>query len=316
MIATCHYADTSVSSISPSLMGVVDGGGSGTRVRLITIDFRCLAEGHAGPSLLLLGEDVAWRNIKQAFHNACTAADIPPTMPYRLVAGLAGSRTLERREKFLAHVAQDNTTGRSIDMTLVSDAYASTLGALGGEPGIVIAIGTGVAACRIDHTYQSKIVSGWGFKGGDEGSGAWIGQRAVWTYLKQLDGRLPQSGRLSEVLAERIGTQVSDIQNWLAKAFSTEFASLAQCIVELAKEGDVIAEEIVYAAIREIEICIAALEVEGIELPIALLGGLASSFSPLFNESIRQRMVEPKGNALMGCEMILDQRCPPEASYR
>lgn len=74
-----------------------------------------------------------------------------------------------------------------------NDAVTTLLGAHEGRPGAVLAVGTGSvgAALRADGVW--RLVGGWGFPTGDEGSGAWLGQRALAHLQHVVDGRLPSS---------------------------------------------------------------------------------------------------------------------------
>ena len=58
-----------------------------------------------------------------------------------------------------------------------TDAYIAALAAHSGSPGAVIIVGTGSVGYRIEAAGHCRLVGGWGFPIGDEGSGAWIGRQ-------------------------------------------------------------------------------------------------------------------------------------------
>src|SRR5437588_3321817 len=64
---------------------------------------------------------------------------------------------------------------RAERVTVTSDAVTAHAGALGGEPGVVLIVGTGVVALAIDADGALRRADGWGPWLGDEGGGAWIG---------------------------------------------------------------------------------------------------------------------------------------------
>ncbi|PIE99653.1 MAG: hypothetical protein CR979_02640, partial [Propionibacterium sp.] len=58
---------------------------------------------------------------------------------------------------------------------LTHDSVTSYLGALGDEPGAVVASGTGVVTLALGEKSMTRV-DGWGYILGDAGSGFWIGR--------------------------------------------------------------------------------------------------------------------------------------------
>ena len=280
---------------------VVDGGGTGTRVRLHAPGGQALAEATSGPSSLTLGVAQAWDNVESAVRDACAAGSLgdPRDLRLQLVAGFAGGRSPTNRAAF---TEQDRLGCREI--RIVTDGYASLIGALSGRPGVALAVGTGVTAYSLAQDGTVRECSGWGFPAGDEGGGAWLGHRAVQHFLKALDGRYHDTSAVFDILASTIGRDFDGIQTWLATARSTQFASLAPAVTEAARGGDELAEAIVDAALNELESAIAAVDPEGSADPVAVLGGLGGVFAPRFAEPIRARIVPAAGSALDGLYLI------------
>ena len=70
---------------------VVDGGGTGTRLRLHDAGGAVLGEGRSGPSSLTLGVEQAWRHIGAALAEAARGAGLARTPAgLRIAAALAG----------------------------------------------------------------------------------------------------------------------------------------------------------------------------------------------------------------------------------
>lgn len=279
---------------------VVDGGATGTRARLHDPAGKALAESSAGPSSLTLGVAQAWNNVERAARNAFAAAGLSDREePIRLVAGFAGGRSPSNRAAF---IGQDRLGCRGIE--IVTDGFASLMGALGGGPGVVLAVGTGVTAYSLARDGTVRESSGWGFPAGDEGGGAWLGHRALQAHLKALDGRYHGGSVLFDRIASIIGRDFDGIQSWLAEARSTQFASLAPAVTGAAREGDALARSILDAARDELEATVAAVDADTGTDPVAVLGGLAATFVPLFSEPLRARIVPAAGSALDGLYLI------------
>ena len=157
----------------------VDGGGTGTRVRLQgwagptpkRAPHRTLGQGEAGPSGLGQGAEPAWRHVMQALAAAFQHAGLPPSPPadIALGLGLAGAGVAAQRAAFL-----QADPGFAL-CVLDNDGVTQLLGAHGGAAGIVVAAGTGSVAAACDEAGHVRQCGGWGHPVGDEGSGAWLG---------------------------------------------------------------------------------------------------------------------------------------------
>ena len=289
------------------LLCVVDGGATGTRVRLHRADGSVAGSAEAGPSSLTLGVDRAWRNIRAAVAGAAGGERLPAGS--RVAAALAGSRSPERRAAFLSG------DGLGCEVVLLSDGYASLLGALEGAAGSVVAVGTGIAARRLHPDGRVSAICGWGFPAADEGSGAWIGHRAVQAHLRRRDGRAVEPSALFARLDRRLGADREALLTWLVAADPTAYAALAPEVVAAAREGDALAERILGDAAREVASTVQALDrdgPDGMGGAVALLGGLAPIVAERLPEPMRARLTPPKGNALDGALMVLTGRAPPE----
>ena len=288
----------------------VDGGGTGTRVRLHDARGTPLASARAGPSSLTLGVEQAWRNVRAAIAEAAAEAGLPGLCGPRLrvAAALAGSRSAERRAAFLA------ADPLGCEIVLISDGYAALLGALDGAPGSVVAVGTGIAARRLHACGRVRAITGWGFPAGDEGSGAWIGHRAVAAYLRHADGRPTEPSALLPALAARIGAARGEILAWLIEADATRYAALAPLVAAAAAGGDAPAAAILDAAAAEVAVAIEALDAGDPSPAVALVGGLAPVLEGRLPGAIRARLVPARGTALDGALKVLLGTAPAEAA--
>lgn len=76
------------------------------------------------------------------------------------------------------------------EVRLAHDSVTSYLGALGNNPGVVVAAGTGVVTLAVGE-HDVARVDGWGNILGDAGSGYWIGRAALEAVMRAHDGRGP-----------------------------------------------------------------------------------------------------------------------------
>eukprot|EP01032_Pedospumella_encystans_P022493 gene22493-25488_t len=163
----------------------VDGGGSGTRVRLMRANGAALGEGDSGPSGLLHGIKNAWSSVEDAAAKAFKASglDYPARERIAIGLGLAGVHNRQWAANFVA------ANPGYAAVALETDAYTTVLGAHQGQPGAIIALGTGSVGEILLADGSRKEVGGWGFPAGDEAGGAWIGLRAISHIQQVIDGR-------------------------------------------------------------------------------------------------------------------------------
>ena len=114
---------------------------------------------------------------------------------------------------------------------------------------------------------------------GDEGSGAWIGRRALGIAAASVDGREPETA-LVGVLVQACGvSDASGFISWAADASPAELATLVRVVVETAAAGDLRANALLTLAVEELVIHVRAVsrELFGDErasVPVALAGGM------------------------------------------
>ncbi|WIM87463.1 N-acetylmuramic acid 6-phosphate etherase [Candidatus Mycobacterium wuenschmannii] len=165
------------------------------------------------------------------------------------------------------------TSLRVEQVTVTSDAVTAHAGALNGEPGAVLVVGTGVAAVAIDAHGTLRTADGWGPWLGDEGGGAWIGAEGLRAALRSHDGRGPSTTLLDAAQA-RFGAP----QTWPAQ-FNDAAAIASFAPDVLAAQDDPVALEIVDAAVDALAATARALGGG----PVALVGGLADALRGKLN---------------------------------
>jgi glucosamine kinase len=290
-------------SVSPIdyLVGV-DGGGTGTRVRIARQDGTTLAQASGGPSGLSLGIATAWHTIQDAVAAAFAAGAIvqPPLQRIAIGLGLAG---VHNREWAAAFVDADPGYGA---LVLETDAFTTLLGAHDGAPGAILAIGTGSVGEVLQADGSRREVGGWGFPAGDEASGAWIGLRAVNHIQQVLDGRR-EAGAFADAVIAHCGGSRAAVQVWLGRATPATYAALAPLVLRHAREtSDAVARAILLDAGQEAGNLARALDPEG-SLPLALCGGLATSLRDYLPQGLSSRAIAPKGDSAAGALRLVAQ---------
>jgi len=276
----------------------IDGGGTGTRARVERADGMPAGYGTAGPSGLMHGVDNAWRAvlaaIEQAFAKAGTAR--PPLAGMAVGFGLAGVHN----KQWAAEFAARNPGFGAI--VVETDAFATLIGAHGGQPGAIVATGTGSVGEALLPNGERREVGGWGFPSSDEASGAWLGLRAINYVQRVLDGR-DAPGDFARELIARCGGDRDGVFVWLANANQTAYAQLAPIVLGHA-DKDKVAHDIMTDAGNEVAKIADALDPSG-ALPIALCGGLAEPLHAYLPERLLRRIVKPQADAAAGALRIL-----------
>lgn len=278
----------------------VDGGGTRTRARLTLADGSRLGDGESGPSGLGQGVDQAWTNVRLAIDAAFGAAGMAPALPQECAVGLglAGAEMAPLRQRFL------RAAPAYAALALDSDAHTALLGAHAGRPGVLVAAGTGSVGEVLHANGRRIIAGGWGFAIGDEGSGAWLGLRAMRLVHRALDGRA-EAGPLARALMARCGDQREAVLAWAAHAGQHAHAALAPLVFD-HEELDPAAATLIADAVDAIEELAAALDPAG-ALPLAIAGSIGRRLEPRLSPRTRARCVAPAGDAADGALTLIRQ---------
>jgi len=279
----------------------VDGGGTGTRVRIARFSSGGaveLAQGASGPSGLGLGIARAWAAVQDAIANGFAAAGIEPPSLDRIAIGLglAGVHNRQWAQEFV-----DADPGYAA-LRLETDAFTTLLGAHGGRPGAIVAIGTGSVGEVLLPDGTRREVGGWGFPAGDEASGGWIGLAAINHIEQVLDGRRTHSAFAADVI-DACGGHRAAIQVWLGQATQTAYATLAPLVLKHA--DDPAARAILTKAGEEAAAIARALDPDG-SLPLALCGGLGAALRDWLPPALAARARAPEGDSARGALRLIE----------
>ena len=266
----------------------VDGGGTNTRARLFrapadpAVDLAdCLVgEGRAAAANFhRVGVEAATNAILTAVTQACRQAKISLHQITGACIGLAGVSHPDNHRKMYAAIEQALPT---LNFTLETDARIALAGATAGKPGIVIIAGTGSIAYGVNKDGEVARAGGWGPTLGDEGSGTYIGRRALEAVMTAYDRRVHEETQLTEKICRFFN--VNTPPELPAVIYSPnnnvmpQIAQLSKLVVATAQEGDATAIEILKDAAHELARAIKAvieqLAMQQDEFQIGYVGGV------------------------------------------
>ena len=251
----------------------IDGGGSKTAC-LLGDEAAILGRGRAGGSnVIRLGEAAAREALHSAIRQASAAANIDPASISQTCIGVAGAGRDDIAEKVQRLIAEI-VGGRIL---VVGDMEITLPGAFGDGPGVIVIAGTGSISYGRNALGQTARAGGWGFSISDEGSGHWIGKRAITAAMRARDEGL--SGILLDNLLKAFALGSADGLVLAANASPPpDFAKLFPPVLDAAQAGDGIANFVLIQAGAELvdlaRIVIARLFTEKEAVPVAMSGGV------------------------------------------
>jgi glucosamine kinase len=293
----------------------VDGGGSKTRVLVGTAEGEVLATVDGPKSAVSPGQaarsaDVIAELVTRALNEIAQPGTVFPRVLYCGVAGTG--REEERRALHDALDAKELAEEVVID----SDGLIALYDAFDDRAGILLVVGTGSIAYGRSPAGEIVRCGGWGPAFGDEGSGGWIGRRALGIVAASSDGREPATALLFPILAATGCEDVEDLIPWAAAADARAFATLAPVVFSTAGAGDQRANALITLAAEELVLHIRALARqlftdERAAVAVALSGGLMDRGSPL-----RKRLEQRLRSAVPGANLRAEEVLPARGALR
>ena len=285
--------------MTPSVLYLaVDAGGTGCRARIENGYGQVLGQGLAGPASTRLGVDACYSSIIDASEAAIKEASLGSKDVAQLHAGFGVAGFTARPTVSLELESRSYPFARR---TFTSDSITACIGAHDGGYGGIVIVGTGSSGIAHLETGNAQV-GGYGFPLSDEGSGAFLGLRALNAATRSLDGRLPKSSLLSEILS-RFDRKSQAIVEWMDRANATQYATFAPMIVRHAMDGDDVARSILQEAAKGIEEIVRALA--RMSPPrLSLIGGLGSVLESWLPPDLRGRIEPALGDALDGAAIL------------
>jgi glucosamine kinase len=254
--------------------------------------------------------DVIGELVTRALAEVAQPGAVLPRILYCGVAGTA--RDEERRALHSALDAKELAEEVVID----SDGMIAMYDALEDRAGILLVAGTGSIAYGRSPAGEIVRCGGWGPTFGDEGSGGWIGRRALGIVAASSDGREPPTALLFPILAATQCEDVEDLIPWAARADARTFASLVPVVFSTAAAGDARASALLTLAAEELVLHVRALARhlftdERAAVEVALSGGLMERGSPL-----RKRLEQRLKSAVPGAQVRSEEVLPARGALR
>ncbi len=284
-----------------TIVAGVDGGGTKTRVVIADETGKTLADVEGPASAVRPGHaDQSAAAIAATVRHALEEAELGLVVPRVLSVGVAGvGREPERQALWQALAA----TEIADEVVVNTDAMIALDDAFSDGVGVLLIAGTGSFCFGRGPSGTVARCGGWGPVIGDEGSGAWIGRRALSVVTAASDGREPETALIGAILTAAQVNDVNDLVAWAAAATPAALATLAPAVISEADAGDLRANAILSMASEELVLHIRALARqlfvdERAAVPVALTGGLLKRGAPL-----RKRLEQRMKSAVPGAQL-------------
>lgn len=274
----------------------IDGGGTNCRAAIVDRQGSVVGEGKTdAANFLRVGLDNAIRHIEQAVREACDRAGIRPEQIRAACIGLAGVSHPEHHRRMLEAIKGVLPIP---EIALETDARVALAGATGNEPGVVIIAGTGSIACGINARGRFARAGGWGPTMGDEGSGSYIGRRALEAVVMAYDYRGEPTSMMDPVLRHFGVSSPPELPPVIYDSPAEvmgKIAQLSRIVVEAAQHQDKVARQILGdAAVELAKAALAVIEqlrMETETFRIAYVGGVFEAgeliLAPLREEIVK-----------------------------
>ena len=292
----------------------VDAGGTRTRILVADERGQQLGSAEASGSAVRPGEaDRSADIIASGTREALASCEMTHVVPKVLCVGVAGvGREPERQALWQALVSREIAE----EVVVHADAAIALDDAFGDGAGVLLIAGTGSVAFGRGPTGASSRCGGWGPVCGDEGSGAWIGRRALSIVTASSDGREPQTSLIGAILTAAQVDDVDGLVAWAATATPADLASLAPVVISAADGGDYRANALLGIATEELVVHVRTLARrlfgdERASVPVAFAGGLLSLGVPL-----RKRVEHRLKTAVPGAQLRSEEVVPVRGAVR
>jgi len=216
-----------------------DGGGTKTAC-VVGDEQKILGRGASlGSKITRVGPGQARASLRQSLEEACQQARISSDLIQHACIGLAGAARADVADSI--RKLMEEIVPCSVEV--VGDMVIALEAAFDGGPGAIVIAGTGSICFGRDERGQTARAGGWGSAVSDEGSGDWIGRRAVGAALRAHDAG--QNTALLPALMDSWKAGTRDGVATIANSYPPpDFAQLFPRVQQLAEHGDKVAKNI------------------------------------------------------------------------
>lgn len=285
----------------------LDGGGTQSRLAVCDSTGTILKEVYGGTTNLYTGksEQVAL-NLKALF------TQVEQYFPF--AGGCIGSAGLGREREKVLFKDMLSTLLPTVPVYLCSDGEILLVGGLAGLEGYALISGTGSLALSRSSDGSLKRAGGYGYLLGDEGSAYWIAHQALMRSLRSLENRDLNTTMLPSLLESCSLSKAEDLIAYVHhQATKADIAKLAPLVTVFAKEGDLLANDILQCAAKELVALVVSVQNPAIRAKeLVLAGGVLEKdpiVRPLFEEALKKalpelQIIKARGSALQGACLL------------
>jgi N-acetylglucosamine kinase-like BadF-type ATPase len=226
----------------PLYLGI-DGGGTKTSFALADEDYILARVTEGGSSPTRNDDATVQRVLRSGIENVCSKAGVTRNDINFACIGSAGM-AIEAGRQLVDRIISELIEGQ---FAIVGDMLIAHEAAFFGSEGVMVISGTGSIAFGINGDGENARAGGRGPIVSDEGSGTWIGRKAVSALLRAWDG--DQETRLDKYLLPL--WQIQDADDLVAKcarAGPNDFSRLFPAVQSAAAAGDSIAQDLLAQA--------------------------------------------------------------------
>ena len=267
----------------------IDAGGTKTVCYLADENGKLLGEGRSGGANLKAEGELA---VEKVLHTVMDQAIGGRDREVAAIClGMAGADRDD--EKTLVRDIMRRIGARA-RIVVVNDALGALVAGIGDGPGVVIICGTGSIAYGRSADRAARA-GGWGHVLGDEGSGYWIGRRALRAVARAADGRGPATTLTPRVLNHFAVAKPVDL---VAEVYDRQLphhalAQLVRQVQQARDEGDEVATQILEQAAHELvraaRSVVERLTMQQEAVQFVLAGGVFTGV-PFLSEELKRRL--------------------------
>ncbi|MCY4260031.1 MAG: ATPase [Rhodobacteraceae bacterium] len=284
-----HYCRRAMTDADAPTFLAIDGGGTCCRFVLIHAG-RHFEEsgGSANPStdFAATAALIIQRLGRVAAQAGLTENEMSAIPSFVGLAGLTGPRIRDRLRGALPlqHAR------------LVDDRPACVQGALGTDDGYVANCGTG-SFFAVQSNGRQRFVGGWGPVLGDEASAQWMGRSALSAAACSVDGIIPTSPLVREILARF--DDAEGIVEFAGRATPADRGAIAPAVTRWAAADDPLARHLLEAGAHHVTETLRHLGWQP-GSRICLVGGLAPHYAALLPDDMQRSIMQPRGRSIDG----------------
>ena len=272
----------------------IDAGGTSTCALLATEDGGVVASASAGPANLRINGEL---EVEKALHAAAeTAISEGGARPDAVALGIAGAGRPEDEDVLRALLRRIGFRDRVV---VTNDAHIAFVAGSPRRVGLALVCGTGSMAWGRNAGGRVARAGGWGWRLGDEGSGFWIGERAIRAALRAEDGRGPATA-LAGAVRSHFGFERPDQIVYAVYDGGYprhKIALFAAAVEREALAGDAAARRVLTDAEEELTLCaqsvISRLGLSAADYDVVLSGGTFHALRSL-EQAVAKRLAAPR----------------------